>query len=112
MTKRAMVIDYKYCTGCGSCEVSCRKEKGLDLDVWGISVQEIGPAKFPDGTWEWDYVPVPSSLCDLCEDRLQEGKVPLCQLHCLSAVINVVPVEEVSDLLAKAQHGKVSVYLP
>ena len=32
MSKRAMLINYKYCTGCHSCEVSCRKEKGLSLD--------------------------------------------------------------------------------
>ena len=37
-----MLIDYSLCTGCKSCEVSCRKEKDLPLDEWGILVNQIG----------------------------------------------------------------------
>jgi Fe-S-cluster-containing dehydrogenase component len=112
MSKRAMLIDYQYCSGCQSCEVSCRKEKGLSLDEWGIKVNEIGPVKFADGAWEWDYLPAPSRLCDLCEGRIEAGKKPLCELHCLAAVIKVIPVEEVSARLAEMNKDKVVVYLP
>lgn len=65
MSEYALLIDYKYCTGCHVCEVSCRKEHDLPLDEWGIKVNELGPAKMK-GSWLWDYVPVPSDLCDLC----------------------------------------------
>lgn len=112
MTKRAMLIDYQYCTGCHACEVSCKKEKGLTADEWGIAVKEFGPAKFSDGKWEWDFIPAPSRLCDLCEERVASGKVPLCELHCLAAVIKTVPVESVSEELAKAKNGKVAVFIP
>ena len=27
MSQYALLIDYKYCTGCHVCEVSCRKEE-------------------------------------------------------------------------------------
>jgi len=34
-----MLIDYSLCTGCKSCEVSCRKEHDLPLEEWGITVE-------------------------------------------------------------------------
>lgn len=108
----AMLIDYEFCTGCHSCEISCKKEKNLKGNDWGIALQEIGPVMLSDNKWEWDFVPVPSRLCDLCVGRIDEGKKPLCELHCLAAVINVVPVEEVSNKLAEMGKGKVAVYMP
>ncbi len=107
----AMIIDYGYCTGCDSCVVSCAKEKELKQGEWGMKVNQIGPEKL-QGKWEWDYVPVPSSACDLCVDRIEEGKVPLCQLHCLANVIEVVPLDEVSSKMSDLGHGKVSCYIP
>ena len=68
-----MLINYGLCTGCDTCEVSCLKEKGLNADEWGIKVQQIGPKKL-GGAWEWDYVPVPSRLCDLCTERRAQGR--------------------------------------
>jgi len=112
MTKYAMLVDYKYCTGCHSCEVSCVKEKGLTGSEWGIKINEVGPAKFEDGAWEWDFIPTPSRRCDLCVGRIEEGKKPLCELHCLAACLKIVPVEEVSDTLAGKEEGKVAVFLP
>ena len=44
MKKHALLIDYKYCTGCHSCEVACRQEKGIESqDEWGIKLAEFGP---------------------------------------------------------------------
>ena len=73
----ALLIDYKYCTGCHVCEVSCRKEHDIPLDEWGIKINEMGPVKM-QGKWLWDYIPVPSDLCDLCAERVAEGKDPRC----------------------------------
>ena len=106
-----MLIDYSLCTGCKSCEVSCRKEKDLPLDEWGILVNPIGPKK-RGGEWAGDYVPVPSRLCDLCAERKQEGKKALCELHCLANVIEILPMEDLAKRMAEIGHGKVSCYLP
>ena len=43
----------------------------------------MGPVKMR-GEWLWDYVPVPSDLCDLCEERVSQGKKPACVHHCLA----------------------------
>ena len=106
-----MLIDYSLCTGCKSCEVSCRKEKDLPLDEWGILVNQIGPKKL-GGEWEWDYVPVPSRLCDLCAERLGRNRELVCVLHCLANVIEVLPVEDLTARMLELGHGKVTCFLP
>lgn len=106
-----MLIDYRLCTGCHTCEVSCRKEKGLPLEEWGILVEQIGPKKL-GRAWEWDYVPIPSRLCNLCENRRQEGKKAACELHCLANVIEILPIGDIPKRMAELDHGKVSCFLP
>ncbi|WP_417046780.1 hypothetical protein [Enorma massiliensis] len=102
--QEGMLIDYGYCTGCHSCEVSCKQRFGLDSDRWGIKIHEHGPWKNGDGSWEYNFIPAPTETCDLCADRRAEGKKPLCQLHCQSLVIEVGPLEE---LVAKmSDHEK------
>ena len=108
--KYGMLIDYGNCTNCGTCMIACRKEKALSLEEWGITVNEIGPAKL-GGSWEWDYVPTPSRLCDLCAGRMAEGKLPSCQHHCLAKVIEVLPLEEIPARMAEIG-TKVTCYLP
>ncbi len=109
--KYGMLVNYGLCIGCQSCEISCVKEKNLPEGEWGIKVEQIGPEKL-GGKWEWDYVPVPSSLCDLCEERMRQGKQPSCQLHCLAKVIEVLPLDEMSKRMQEISDHKVACYLP
>jgi Fe-S-cluster-containing dehydrogenase component len=99
MPEYGMVIDYKYCTGCHSCEIACRNEKGLSLDEWGILIAEIGPVKLGD-RFLWNFLPTPSHLCDLCADRITAGQKASCELHCLASCIEIVPLEKVSERMA------------
>ncbi len=110
MTKYGLVIDYKYCTGCNTCVVACRKEKGLPVEEWGIKVNKMGPEKL-GGVWSFDYVPVPSRLCDLCVDRIERGEKPACVHHCLAFCMEAVPVEEISGRMQELG-DKVVCYLP
>lgn len=55
--------------------------------MWGIRVSEEGPWKLPDESWHWDYVPVPTELCDLCTDRVAKGMEPSCVQHCPAKVM-------------------------
>jgi Fe-S-cluster-containing dehydrogenase component len=103
-TEYALVIDYKYCTGCHVCEVSCRNEHKIPLEEWGIKLVEYGPAKM-QGQWLWDYIPAPSQLCDLCADRRAAGKAAACEHHCLSKCMKVVALEELSGYMAELGPG-------
>ena len=98
MKQHALLIDYKYCTGCHSCELACSQEKKLGEEEWGIKVTEYGPYRLGD-SWYWNYVPVPSSLCDLCLDRIQDDLKPACAHHCLAQCMEVVSVEKLSEAL-------------
>ena len=109
--KYGMLIDYAYCTGCLSCEISCRKEHNLSLDEWGIKVTSFGLDKL-GGKWSWDYLPTPSALCDLCAERREEGKKAACELHCLSNVIEIEPLSEIGKRMEELGHSKVVAYLP
>ena len=100
MTQYALIIDYKYCTGCHTCEVACRKEKGLPEGEWGIKLTEHGPVKI-EGEWMWDYVPVPSKACDLCVERIEAGKKASCEHHCLADCMRVVPLEQVPAVVGE-----------
>ena len=112
MAQYGLMIDNEYCTGCHSCEVACKNERGLPLGQWGIKVLELGPWKRSDGkTWEFRYIPVPTSDCDLCESRVAAGGIPACQLHCLAQCIEFGTMEELARKME--EKGKMaSVFIP
>lgn len=110
MKDHALIIDYKYCTGCHSCEVACKNIRNIGVGEWGIHLESRGPVEV-DGKWHWDYHPVPTTLCNLCEDRIAAGEKPSCVQHCLAQCMEVVTVDEVSSTLKKYGDG-VSCYIP
>jgi anaerobic dimethyl sulfoxide reductase subunit B (iron-sulfur subunit) len=96
MSRYGILIDYEYCTGCHTCEMSCQVEHGLPIGRNGILVQEIGPWQIEGDTWQYDYVPVLTDECTLCADRLAKGKQPTCVIHCQAAVMTYGPVSELA----------------
>ncbi len=96
-----LLIDYEYCTGCHACEVACMKELALPLNQYGIKLLQDGPRQTPDGKWDLNYIPFPTALCNLCEDRVAQGKMPSCAQHCQSLVISYGPVGELADKMAR-----------
>jgi len=112
MSKYALIIDYKYCTGCHSCEVACRKEKNIPLDQWGIKLNEQGPMRLDGGKVMWNYVPVPSDLCDVCAERIEAGKKPSCVQACLGACMVAVELEKIPEAVAAKKNERVAVYIP
>ena len=86
MTK-AILVNYDYCTGCHSCEVACKKILDLPKGEFGIKVCEVGPFEYSGreglkSTWEWTYMPVITQACDMCAERTDRGKMPMCVQHC------------------------------
>lgn len=101
MTAYGLLIDYEYCTHCGSCEVTCKEEHGYPVGQWGIKVLGDGPWKIDEDTWNWNWYPVLTDLCDLCADRTSKGREPMCVHHCLANIIKYGKVEDLAIELAK-----------
>lgn len=111
MDKKGLLIDYEYCTGCHSCEIACRNAHDLPLGKWGIKLTEVGPWKVEDRKWEWNYVPVPTELCDLCGERVALGKKPACVHHCQAVCMEYGTLTELTEIMA-AKGKKVALFLP
>lgn len=94
-----LLIDYEYCSGCESCVVTCKEEHGYPVGKWGIRVLEDGPWEIEDGTgvFNYNYIPVPTDLCDLCAKRTGSGREPMCVHHCLANVITYGPISELAE---------------
>ncbi len=70
------------CIGCGSCVYSC---------PFGVM--------FPYRTWHV------SPKCDLCYDRLEEGKEPRCVATCTSGALVFEELSELEDNYERAMEG-------
>lgn len=102
-SRYALLIDYEYCTGCHSCETACKVELGLPLGQYGIKIVQDGPRQLENGKWELTCLPIPTSLCNLCEDRVKAGKLPTCVHHCQAACMEYGTVEELSARMAEKE---------
>ena len=98
-----LLVDFEYCTGCQSCEVACKQEKGfpVEQEPWGIKVLRLGPWELPNGKWEFDFLPCPTDLCDLCADRVAEGKRTACEIHCLGQCLQYGKIEDLVKVMAE-----------
>lgn len=101
-----LLIDYKLCSGCESCVVACKEEHNYPIGQWGIKVYDDGPwGKKADAVYgnefNWNKVPVPTDLCDLCADRQAKHRDPVCVHHCLADVMRFGTIEELAVELAK-----------
>ncbi|HHU22490.1 MAG TPA: oxidoreductase [Clostridiales bacterium] len=95
MSKRAMLIDVYYCTGCHSCEVACQQENGYEAKQFGILVTEHILNKKNGLTI--DYVPYMTDLCNFCAARVADGGKPSCVKHCQARCITYGTLEEVME---------------
>ena len=100
MAQYGILVDYEWCTGCHSCEFACQMEHGYPVGQTGILVNEIGPWKIDEDVWQLAYMPVPTDQCDLCADRTERGREPICVHHCLANVMCYGEVEELAKRLA------------
>ena len=95
----ALLINYEYCSGCHACEVACKVEHDLPDGQFGIKILQDGPRQLPSGKWEYNHLPMPTSLCDLCADRVAEGRLPKCVHHCQAGILEYGTVEELSKIM-------------
>lgn len=96
MGRKGLFIDYEFCTGCKTCVVACKMEKDLPQEQYGIVVSEVGPWEITPGDhrWQYSYVPIPTDQCDLCAERREAGKTPICVQSCQADVMKYGDIAE------------------
>lgn len=94
-----LLISRKWCTGCHSCEMACQVEHGYPSGQGGIRLAQFGPWKMDNGKWNYTFEPVPTRQCDLCANRIAEGKLPTCVHHCQARCIEFGKVEDLAEKL-------------
>lgn len=97
-----LLINYEYCTGCYSCQMSCSVSHDIPIGHFGIKVEQVGPWHIEGKAWQNDYMPLPTDECDLCAERTGKGKLPLCVKHCQAACMEYGTVEELAAKAAAA----------
>lgn len=60
MSANGLLIDYEFCTGCQSCEISCKEERDCPVGKWGIRVLDEGPWEIEEGHYNWNKLPAPT----------------------------------------------------
>lgn len=96
-----LLIDFEYCSGCHACEVACKTEHRMPEGDFGIKILQDGPRQNSGGSWEYTYIPLPTSLCDLCEERVAAGKLPTCVHHCQAGIMVYGPIAELAAKISK-----------
>lgn len=102
MMSKAFLIDYKWCTGCHSCEIACQILHGFPVDQFGVKVNTIGPWEYGDEKWVFDNVPYFTEQCNQCAERQAEGDAPSCVKHCQAQCLKYGPID---DMLAELQRN-------
>lgn len=97
MSRKGVLVNYDYCTGCHSCEVACRVEHGYPDTQGGIVVNQIGPWEYEPDKFQYSFVPAITDQCDLCVNRVEAGKDPVCVHHCQAFVMKYGDVSELLD---------------
>jgi Fe-S-cluster-containing dehydrogenase component len=96
MSRKGLLIEYEYCTGCQSCTVACKQEHGYAAGKWGIKVEEI----ITEGErLRVDFLPVPTKYCDLCVKRVSGGGQPACVKACQAACMFHGDLDEMAKLM-------------
>lgn len=109
MSKKGLLIDYNYCTGCHTCEVACKQEHNWPVGSWGIKVTEYIQT-LPNNKVAIDYLPFPSDLCNLCYHRTSKGDLPACVKHCQA---DCMQFGELSELvMVMEEKSKVVLFSP
>ena len=101
MTAYGLLIDYEFCTNCGSCQVTCKEEHNYPVGKTGIKVMVDGPWKIDAVHYNFNNWPIVTDLCDLCAERLADNREPVCVHNCLAACMKFGTIEEMAAELTK-----------
>lgn len=101
MPKKALLVNYRWCTGCHSCELACQVKNHLTPEQYGIKLSELGPCEYAPRKWQLSYLPTLTKRCNFCADRLAANKHPSCVQHCQANCLQILDASEAAHIAAK-----------
>ena len=110
MAKKALFIEYEYCTGCHACEVACKQEHGFSGGMCGIKVEELVTVGTDKNDVHMDFIPYTTRFCDLCAERTSSGDEPACVKHCQARCMAYGDVAEMAKKMEETPRS--SIYAP
>ena len=100
--KKAILVDYHYCTGCHTCEIACAVSHDLPNEQAGVVLNHIGLWESARGPWQDDYLPFWTKSCDLCQNgQAAHDGAPMCAHHCQAQCIKMGEVDQLARELAE-----------
>ncbi len=98
MSKKGILADMNYCTGCHACEIACKQENQFPVGIGGIKITEMITESMNSNHVHFDYVPYFSNHCNLCAARIASGEdnKPSCVKHCGTACLHYGDIEELA----------------
>jgi len=110
MARKALFIEYDYCTGCHACEVACKQEHNFSGGMCGIQVQEVVTVGKSENDVHLQFTPYTTRFCDLCAERTARGEKPSCVKHCQALCMDYGDVAAMAKLMEKTPRS--SMYAP
>ena len=106
MSRKGLLIEYEYCTGCQSCIIACKQEHNYPVGICGVKLNEIiTPGRTEDDRLRIDFLPFPTRYCDLCADRVTAGGKTACEKACQAAAIWHGDLDELAILMEDKPHA-------
>ena len=94
-----IMADLDRCVGCHACEIACKQEHDLPPGINWIKVLQVGPMKV-DGRLRMEFIPVMLDGCNICTNRLSEGRTPACVVNCPTHALLEVDTADTLRLLS------------
>lgn len=101
MAYKGLLIDVEYCSGCQACVLACQQEHGYSEKEYGLIIQKLGPIEISKDKWQYDFLPQLTDWCDLCGERVRQGKQPSCVQHCQAQCLEYGEVEELAKKVSR-----------
>lgn len=101
MSKKGLLINYQWCTGCHACEIATKNALHLPIGKWGIKLLEHGPWEVTPGKFEWDYIPIPTQLCGADPNVNVDEVMHQAVKHCNALCMEYGPLEEMAKKAAE-----------
>jgi len=107
MSKPAILVNLKRCTGCWTCSLACKVGNELAEDEWWQYVKTIGAGSGidePAGTWPdlfMKWMPIYTQDCILCSERTAEGKEPYCTYNCPTKALTYGDLDDPSSAVSQ-----------